>query len=415
MADTRSPFASLNKDVANQVASAISDEGCGEKLDIFSNTTSSVINTLFAERLQNRLKEKIVTFILQTKPEERAKAQQLLNAHPELYQDHEFITQLILCYTICGQKEAAHVLKNMLPKALLESKAFQTKLFFLYTVYGQQEAARELLIEHPGLVLETTPFITDGSNRTFDKNITAFQYALWANDSYMAAMMLSCFERLKDGLAAAKAQSDALEKYGLNYVYDDRRIYIKKSVVGEKHFKFEPLINELDTYVKNYDLWTPEQCVTQWCKKVGVEQRGLPMHVIQEYCNQTESFNPCPSFEKLVFDRNTAFYNWLVSANQSVYRLVDSDLGINRGLGQCLASYPLRCVLGGGQQRGGLWPGNWATVDLAAIRHLSTVRTKDMEDINAYLANPTSHPLPDHLKHQAVTLTAEPTKSYQPQ
>lgn len=415
MADNRSPFESINQNLANMVVEEIKNVGCGKKLDkklnIFARTTSCVINTFFAEPLQNRLKEKIFAFALQTKPKTRAKAQQLLQEHPELYDDHEFITQLIVCYTTCGQKEAANSLKNYLPKKLIESKTFQKELFFLFTAYGQQEAAEELLTRHPGLLLETIPFITDGSGRTF-KNITAFQYALWAKDSYMAAMMLSHFERLKliNGLSFAKQQSDVLEKYGLSYEHDDKRIKIKKLVVDEKHFDFAQLTSALEAY--NFNERDPDSSKIHWQQKVGVAQRHLPMHVIHEYCKPSTIYHSWLPFKQAIFTRSTRINH--DHDDQSLYRLIDSNLGIEDGLCKVTSyetlagCHPFRTWGESGSAMRNVGE------DLVAIRELDSVRTKDVEEINAYLAYPTSHSLPDHLKHQYLRPNGESIHSNLP-
>lgn len=145
----------------------------------------------------------------------------------------------------------------------------------LHVAQGKQDEAEAMLKENPGLTLYKGT-VTDYSNRMF-KNITAFQYALWALDWHMWSMILNYLPVPEDD-DAAKVQLEALESQGTAH---------------GKHFDFRPLIMALEVYVKNCDAWNDQQCAQHWTKKVGGAQRKAPAHVADEYCRKGYSF---PSF-----------------------------------------------------------------------------------------------------------------------
>ena len=121
--------------------------------------------------------------------------------------------------------------------------------------------------------------VTDLSGRTFE-NITAFQYALWAMDWHMWKMLQKYISP-----EAAALQLQELEE---------------KGTAHGKHFSLSPLIEALDTYVKNFDGWYKASnwtaIETHWCRQVGGTQLLVPAHVAQEYCHPSRPFSPCPDF-----------------------------------------------------------------------------------------------------------------------
>ena len=82
---------------------------------------------------------------------------------------------------------------------------------------------------------------------------------------------------------------------------------------------WSPLINALETYVKNYDAWNGEQCSNHWCQQVGGAQLILPAHVINEYSHPSRPFYPCPKWsnEEVALPR-TGVTDWRM---QSGYKL----------------------------------------------------------------------------------------------
>ena len=147
----------------------------------------------------------------------------------------------------------------------------ETNRLLLLVARGEQDQAEAMIKESPLLVLEKGT-VTDLSNRTF-KDITAFQYALWARDWHMWEMLLKYLP-----LETAALQFQELEEKGTEH---------------RKHFSLIPLIEMLDTYAKNCSF---EKIKTRWIQQVGGAQLRLPAHVINEYCHPSRPFSPCPDF-----------------------------------------------------------------------------------------------------------------------
>ena len=63
-----------------------------------------------------------------------------------------------------------------------------------------------------------------------------------------------------------------------------------------RQISWKPLIEVLDTYVKNYNGWNWETCNNHWCKQVGGAQLILPAHVINEYSHPSRPLYPCPKW-----------------------------------------------------------------------------------------------------------------------
>ena len=92
----------------------------------------------------------------------------------------------------------------------------------------------------------------------------------------------------------------------------------------------------MQTYVENYDQWDVPQCQHHWCTEVGMEQRNLPAHMIQHYCDPNTPFYTKPSFTAEQFVRTLKFRNWdngkeMTWSGSSVSG--DSVLGVNFGIG----------------------------------------------------------------------------------
>ena len=115
--------------------------------------------------------------------------------------------------------------------------------------------------------------------------------------------------------------------------------------------------------------------------KVGLAQRDVPVHVINEYCRKDRSFEPCPEFKEDKLPREIMFYNWNSDKEEPLFPLVISalsGLGINFSLSRRGADYagavcspaPIPFLRKVGGARGG--------VDLAAVNRLDEVRTTDL-------------------------------------
>lgn len=132
----------------------------------------------------------------------------------------------------------------------------------------------------PVLALERGT-VTDLAKREF-KNITGFQYAVWALDWHMWRMLLKYMVK-----EAAALQFGELEE---------------KGTAHGKHFSLTPLIEALAGYAQNCNAWYRaekwEEMRVYWCKEVGGKQWLLPAHVVNEYCHPTRPFYPCPEFRE---------------------------------------------------------------------------------------------------------------------
>lgn len=194
--------------------------------------------------------------------------------------------------------------------------------------------AEDLLKKSPEFLLERGD-ITDWGGRTF-KNITAFEYALWAKDFKMLEMMLACIPATAEG---DRIRAGLLEQYeqvtapintggGLTYeltydrpVQDAKGIPIKDAagvwqttsltkVHTENHFDVTPLLKAYQDYNDKFNdegrTWPLRNAC--WVKIIGTLQRLLPIHILQRYCDPDTPFAPTPSFTG-VFKRTTQIFN----------------------------------------------------------------------------------------------------------
>jgi hypothetical protein len=138
---------------------------------------------------------------------------------------------------------------------------------------GEQDKAEALIQKDKNLLLHAGT-VMDLSGREF-KDITAFQYALWALDWHMWTMIQKYLPKKSQA-----EQLQALESKGTDH---------------GKYFSLKELTDALQVYVDNAKEWNlDEQAVDQWCKKVGGAQTRLPAHVVNEYCRGDRPFGYCP-------------------------------------------------------------------------------------------------------------------------
>lgn len=263
-------------------------------------------------------------------------------------------------------------LKKLPLKAQLQcmkSPLFQLRTFLHDIAQGKQDEAQGLLKENPEAqtLLKTPGLFTDYSGRAF--NCTAYEYAYWAKDTHMCRML----EQHMDEATKTELlqRVNAIEEHGLKYSQNgnDR---------CSKHFDFSPLKRALNNYVQRYDEWKMTEnwdaMKSAWMQ-VGLAQRDLPVHVINEYFRPDRSFDPTPSFKESKLPRVVTFYNFDTDKDETLFPLVVSDFS---GLGVDFAL----------TRWGGKWPGGggaWsvgedgvALTDLAAISRLDEVRTIEL-------------------------------------
>ncbi len=274
----------------------------------------------------------------------------------------------------------------------------QTKLNQLlqYVAEGEEDNAEELIKKDKNLLLHAGT-VTDLSGREF-KQITAFQYALWAMDWHMWTMIQKYLPK-----EAQAEQFQALES---------------KGTMHGKHFNLQGLIGALQTYVDNYDNWSGTQCGEHWRKVVGAAQKELPVHVVNEYCRSDRPFEPCPSEWEAKLSRTRELEIW--DSTQSKYVkgswFIPSSSKDGLGLSYAFYRYRRRAVavcrcLGGDWVSGGE-----AYSDLKALQSLWKTRTQQLESLKTQLLSTTNQDqeLQTELKELKYETPVQPPKSTPP-
>jgi hypothetical protein len=135
----------------------------------------------------------------------------------------------------------------------------------------------------------------------------------------------------------------------------------------------------LQVYVDNAGkVWQYDQATDHWCKVVGGAQRGVPAHVVNEYCREDRSFSPCPAFteEKLPRIRTSKYFpdagEWFTAEYNG--KLCGESFAFARGA--------LERACGG--MGGGRW-GGIAASDLKSLQSLSKARTQQLELLSSQL------------------------------
>lgn len=226
--------------------------------------------------------------------------------------------------------------------------------FLRYIVEGEQEKAEGLLKETPSLSVKKGR-VMDLSKREF-KSITGFQYAVWALDWHMWKMLLKYMTK-----EAAALQFQELED---------------KGTAHGKYFSLKHLIEAFNTYVKNYDTWEEGQCESYWCRQVGRAQFLLPVHVVQEYCHESRSFNLCPKFneEERSMGLITHVGNWY-AAKYNGGKLGEKFGYVRGGARKSKARRGMGC---GGMK-------DCLMKDAEAVQNLSTIRQQQLKELRIEL------------------------------
>jgi serine/threonine protein kinase len=160
------------------------------------------------------------------------------------------------------------------PKPLLkpvDAKVLDQLLRFV--AEGEQDKAEGLIQKDKNLLLHVGT-VKDLSGREF-KQITAFQYALWAMDYHMWTMIQKYLPK--------ESQAEQLQTLE------------SKGTAHGNHFSLKELTDALQVYANAEKVWQYDQRATDhWCKVVGGAQTRLPAHVVNEYCREDRPFEPCP-------------------------------------------------------------------------------------------------------------------------
>ncbi len=248
------------------------------------------------------------------------------------------------------------------------AKELKTATFLQHVAYGEQEQAEEMLKQDPDLLLQKGN-VTDLSGRTFSK-ITALQYALWALDSHMWKMLYKYFGDRNN----AYEQQQELESSGIEYC-----ITTSIQPIREKHFEFIPIEVTLYDYATHCEGWIYGKCIDYWCKWIGGLQRQFPVHVVNEYCHPSRSFDPYINFNEKLLPRQCNFYD---SKNRCKASWFEA-----KGLGIDFA------IAGDGQAASAGYLGGVAVTkrraesDLATLKSLHQVRMNELEAFYKELNN----------------------------
>ena len=261
-----------------------------------------------------------------------------------------------------------------------EHPTFQMRQFLPGVAKGKQNVADALLTASSGnkqVLLRTSGVFTDYSGRTF--NCTAYEYAYWAKDTHMCRMLERHMDDETKAYMLARINEieriDAATGQPVGLVYSQGGLEYRSA-----HFDLTPLISALQRYVDGYDNWERTRnwdAMETSLMEIGLAQRDIPVHVLNEYCRPDRLFSPSPEFNEETLPRSVSFYNYNTSREKAFFPLVVSDtagLDINFAL-----------IRGGvegawgvpGWARGhGLWRCCW--LDLTAVSRLDEVRTVDL-------------------------------------
>lgn len=162
-------------------------------------------------------------------------------------------------------KNLNNLFKPMLDKIILQK-------LLVYIARGLKDNAEQILSDYPRLALKKGE-VTDCSGRTF-KNITAFQYALWALDEFMWEMIYKYLDK-------EEARSQMLEiERGIKYYIGEAQVESEPS----SHFNYKFYLKLLEIYVKQ--LWGEEGWVSRaqtfLHEFIGKEQLNLPVNLVHD-------------------------------------------------------------------------------------------------------------------------------------
>ncbi|MFI4918967.1 MAG: hypothetical protein ACHP65_05370 [Legionellales bacterium] len=201
--------------------------------------------------------------------------------------------------------------------------------FLSHVVLSEYDAVQGMLRNNFHLMAAKGK-VTDCSAREF-KNVSGFEYALWALDKHMWTTMLACLPLDETSLAVLIKlcdQYNQINTVGVTY-------QLNAKSVTEQHFNIRAtLIQALEVLVKDITLHN------KWIEGVGGAQKLLPMHVVYEYCSN-DLFFPVQKF--ISKPLQTRLFHHFITGIPEYWFAPDSRLGIEfaclKFAGACLA-YP---------------------------------------------------------------------------
>ena len=224
-------------------------------------------------------------------------------------------------------KTQLHILETM-PALQLR---MQLRDVLNHVARGEQTELELLLQSSPQAapqLLLTAGAFTDYSGRTF--NCTAYEYAYWAKDTHMCRMLEAHMD--ENTKATMLVKVTAIDTVGLTY--EQHGDVVEHST----HFDMTPLKTALQNYVNGFDAWDTannyDAMGAAWMQ-VGLAQRDLPVHVVNEYCRPDRSFRPLPAFNEDKLPRVLTYYNFNSALDVPLFPLVVSGcsgLGVDFAL-----------------------------------------------------------------------------------
>lgn len=251
-----------------------------------------------------------------------------------------------------------------------------------HVVRSEHDAAVAILNNDVNLIFKKGR-VTDCSGRTF-KNISAFQYALWALDKHLWMRMLICVcqnEGAEKIRAKLHAHYQQIKTTGAFYKLNGKKI-------NETHFSFERVIKAMQTQVEyiNAPGWNNRQAIAkQWREEVGSEQRLFPMHVVHEYCSPN-SFRNLPLFTSRP-EPSTKFFNLQTQRDENWFNSkLGVDLAIFKGVDGVGTTNRLRFTTRtfGGPEGKKAGPGI-IRHEIAALKKLAATRKEEFNNLEAQL------------------------------
>ena len=247
--------------------------------------------------------------------------------------------------------------------------------FLHHVTCGEHDAVKVMLKQDMSLMIKRG-YVTDCSGREF-KNLSGFEYALWALDKHMWAAMIACIPQNEEGrkvFAQLIAQYNKVNTIGVTYKLNGKTI-------TEQHFDFDnTIIKELQTQVDSRNApgtknW--EAIDKQWREGVGGAQKLLPMHVVDKYCALDKDF--CFSAKVTSQPKlSTQLYNWVTSQYENWFS-IGSKLSVDFAI---YRTWTLDC---GHRAFGASTVRVSPCDDLDAMTALCKVRTNDFNDLKSQL------------------------------
>jgi hypothetical protein len=248
---------------------------------------------------------------------------------------------------------------------------------FLHAVTRRDLKAVEAMLQKDTSLIFKRGSVTDCSGRAF-VNISAFEYAIWALDSWMWKTMLACIPQNRQGdevFSKLMRMYIKNAKIGVKYSFNDE-------LKMESHFDFTGTIIkqlELQRILLNSAVRSSVNITKQFIEGVGGAQRILPMHIVSEYCSE-EPFYPAPDFfcPSVTY---SSIHNWLTKNDENWF---DSQLG------HTYAVYKSRFVMPRIQNKEITEFEYWDHIidrDLTALKALYSERNNDLIKLGTELAD----------------------------